>query len=261
MHNIKLCGASLACARNSIRYTIYSASEKTMINKMKQITYITAPEVLAIPIIECHDPLIDIKDYHTLQYGDPPECELTKECYTKLRKSVFEKLCQAQENLPNGWRFRLYEGFRSLKVQQMLFEQEFKRVTARYPNKSHDERFYETTHLVSPVTNLDGSPNIPAHNTGGAVDIEIITANGQLVDMGMAAKDWCCVEPELCLTDCDLISEEAKENRKLLLEIMQTQGFINYPTEWWHFSYGDRYWAYHQPVKQAIYGSADAAYE
>jgi len=36
---------------------------------------------------------------------------------------------------------------------------------------------------------------------------------------------------------------------------MQSQGFINYPTEWWHFSYGDRYWAYHQQASYAIYGS------
>lgn len=75
--------------------------------------------------------------------------------------------------------------------------------------------------------------------------------------MGMAVKDWFCVEPDLCLTDCKLIAVEAKDNRKILLEIMQDQNFVNYPTEWWHFSYGDRYWAYHQPTKNAIYGSAD----
>ena len=46
--------------------------------------------------------------------------------------------------------------------------------------------------------------------------------------MGMAAKDWCNVDPEICLTDCKLISKTAQHNRKLLLEIMQDQGFINY---------------------------------
>lgn len=225
---------------------------------MKQIIYITDPKILAIPINECNDPLIDIKNYQTLQYGDPPECEWTKECYTKMRKSVFEKLCQAQTDLPKNWRFRLYEGFRSLKVQQMLFDREFKRVIARYPNENYEKHFHETTRLVSPVTNLDGSSNIPSHNTGAAIDIEIITQKGELVDMGMAIKDWSRVAPEICVTDSDLINEIAKKNRKLLLEIMSAHGFVNYPTEWWHFSYGDRYWAYHQPIKQAIFGSADA---
>lgn len=224
---------------------------------MKKFPYIADPEILAIPIIECQDPLIDLKNYSELKYGVPPECELTAECYTKIRKSVFERLCRAQSGLPDGWRFRLYEGFRSLEVQQMLFDQELKRVKATSPNENYQQHFNKTTRLISPVLNLDGSRNIPAHNTGGAVDIQIITREGQLVDMGMAIKEWVSVDFELCLTDCHFISETAKQNRKLLLEIMQSQGFVNYPTEWWHFSYGDRYWAFHQPVKQAIYGSAD----
>ncbi len=148
---------------------------------MQKIIYIADPEILAIPIVECNEPLIEIKNHYELQYGPPPECELTTDCYTKMRKTVFEKLCQAQNNLPNSWRFRLYEGFRSLKVQEMLFEQEYQRVLEREPHKNKLELFHETTRLVSPVTNLDGTKNIPPHNTGSAVDIEIITAEGELV--------------------------------------------------------------------------------
>ncbi len=224
---------------------------------MDNILYITDHKVLAVPILECHEPLINIKDYSELHYGPPPECDLTSNDYTKLRKTVFEKLLQAQVNLPNNWRFRLYEGYRNLTVQQLLFDQEYQRVLQRYPQKTKAFHFTETTRLVSPVINFDGSINIPAHNTGGAVDVEIITEEGKLVDMGMEAKDCIFVDPELCLTACSSISQEAQQNRKILGDAMQAQGFINYPTEWWHFSYGDRYWAYHQPIKQAIYGSAD----
>lgn len=74
----------------------------------------------------------------------------------------------------------------------------------------------------------------------------------------MAIKDWIVVDPDLCLTHCNDISTDAKKNRQLLLGVMEAHGFINYPTEWWHFSYGDRYWAYHQSLKQAMYGSAEA---
>lgn len=75
--------------------------------------------------------------------------------------------------------------------------------------------------------------------------------------MGMAAIDWSLVHPDLCLTDSQLANNTAKKNRKLLLDVMKAQGFVNYPTEWWHFSYGDRYWAYHQQAPCAIYGSYD----
>jgi D-alanyl-D-alanine dipeptidase len=102
---------------------------------------------------------------------------------------------------------------------------------------------------------LDGSKNIPPHNTGAAVDIEIMTPAGKLLDMGMEAKDGLSVDPTLCLTGCQTISKTAQKNRQLLHEIMHAHGFINYPTEWWHFSYGDRYWAYHVGAKTAIYGS------
>ncbi|MDO8954693.1 MAG: M15 family metallopeptidase [Gammaproteobacteria bacterium] len=225
---------------------------------MKKTVYITDPEVLAIAIKECHEPLIDLKQYPSLAFGPPPENEWTRDCYTKLRRSVYLKLLAAESELPHGWRFRLYEGFRSLKVQKMLFDCEYKRVALRHPNLTKSERFRETTRLVSPVINPDGSKNIPAHNTGGAIDIEIIDSNGQVIDMGMEAKDWGVVKPELCLTSYKNLSKEVKQNRQLLLDLLTSHGFVNYPTEWWHFSYGDRYWAYHQHKCHAIYGSADA---
>ena len=224
---------------------------------MKKIVYIADPEILAIPVVDCHEPLIDIKNQQELRYGPPPECELTAEDYTKLRKTVFEKLCRAQKDLPTGWRFQLYEGFRSLAVQEILFNKEYQRVSARYPEASHGERFYETTRLVSPVINLDGSQNIPPHNTGAAVDLEIITEDKYFVDMGMTAKDWSIVHPELCLTASPLVEGVAKQNRELLLQVMESHGFVNYPTEWWHFSYGDRYWAYQSGEAAAIYGSPE----
>jgi zinc D-Ala-D-Ala dipeptidase len=31
-------------------------------------------------------------------------------------------------------------------------------------------------------------------------------------------------------------------------------GLVNYPTEWWHWSYGDRYWAMMTGATAAVYG-------
>src|SRR5579862_6551582 len=98
---------------------------------MDKIIYIADPEIISIPINECDEPLIDITNYNELAYGPPPECELTSGCYTKMRTTIFDKLRLAQKDLPSGWRFRLYEGFRSLQVQQMLFDQEYQRVKIR----------------------------------------------------------------------------------------------------------------------------------
>jgi D-alanyl-D-alanine dipeptidase len=31
-------------------------------------------------------------------------------------------------------------------------------------------------------------------------------------------------------------------------------GLVNYPTEWWHWSFGDRYWALATGAGAALYG-------
>ena len=42
--------------------------------------------------------------------------------------------------------------------------------------------------------------------------------------------------------------------RELLINIMTKVGFVNYPLEWWHWSYGDRYWAAVNKT-ESIYGA------
>jgi D-alanyl-D-alanine dipeptidase len=43
-------------------------------------------------------------------------------------------------------------------------------------------------------------------------------------------------------------------NRDLLAAALATAGLINYRTEWWHWSYGDRYWALMTNQPAALYG-------
>lgn len=222
---------------------------------MFEFPLIGDPIILAIPIQECGEALVDIKTINGLAFGDVPETPLTTNDYTFMREAVYQKLINVQKELPTGYRLRLYEAYRNLVVQQDLFEIEKKRVLEVEPELSGQALFNRIIEVVSPVINYDGSKNIPPHNTGAAVDVEIIDQHGVCIDMGMEAKDWQQVPHELCLTDSSLITEQQRFNRQLLLSLMTAQGFVNYPTEWWHFSYGDRYWAYHQKQSHAIYGS------
>ncbi len=50
------------------------------------------------------------------------------------------------------------------------------------------------------------------------------------------------------------VPEPARYNRDLLAAAMDAAGFINYPAEWWHWSYGDRYWAFQTSRDTALYG-------
>ncbi len=46
-----------------------------------------------------------------------------------------------------------------------------------------------------------------------------------------------------CYTASSGLEPEAHRNRSLLVATLLRAGLVNYPTEWWHWSYGERYWA------------------
>ncbi|STY28090.1 D-alanyl-D-alanine dipeptidase [Legionella wadsworthii] len=216
---------------------------------------IADPRILAVPVIENHDPMVDIINHPEISYGPSPEIPNNTD-YTKMRLTVFEKLKEAQSLLPQGLRFCLYESYRSLSLQKSLFDIRYEKVKNKHPFWSHQEIFIETTRMVSPVINLDGTTNIPPHATGAAIDIYLINDQGIPIEMGIHPKDWMeDVEGTLSLTDSAMITDEAKRNREIMSQALEKVGFVNYPNEYWHWSYGDRYWAYYKQQSFAFYNS------
>ena len=222
---------------------------------LENIILLSDSDVIAIPIVENHEPLVDLKNQTIIAYGPSPEVPDNTD-YTKMRRTVYEKLVQAQALLPKGLKLCVYEGYRSLDLQRMLFNKRFTKVQILHPNWSQDQIFEETCKLVSPVINKDGSQNISPHSTGAALDVYLIDEMGQPVDMGIQVKDWMeDADGSLSQTDSHRISAEALQHRNIMSKSLSTVDFINYPTEYWHWSYGDRYWAHQTGYQQAIYGS------
>lgn len=218
------------------------------------IVLIADKAVQAIPIFDNQEPLQDIRQQSALCLGPSPEIP-NNDNYYYLRKNVLEKLVFATKNLPQGLRLCVYEGYRSIALQTQLFDAHYRTIKAEHPDWSLDRLFNETTKLVSPVVNRDGSLNIPPHATGAAVDVYLLDEHGQALDMGIHPKDWQQdKDGKLSQTDSTYISAEATKHRAILSEVMQAAGFVNYPTEYWHWSYGDKYWAYLSRKKTAIYG-------
>lgn len=219
------------------------------------IVLIVDQRVLAIPVIDNHEPMIDLRQQNKIVLGPSPEIPNNTD-YTKMRKSVYDKLVAAQALLPKGLHFCLYEGYRSLQLQKMLFDNRYNKTKETHPDWTPHQIFIETIKLVSPVINEDGSDNIPPHSTGGAIDVYLLDDKGDPVDMGMHPKDWVDDgDGSLSRTDSLIVSPLAQQHRKIMSEVLTKVGFVNYPTEYWHWSYGDRYWAYHEKQPHAIYNS------
>lgn len=221
---------------------------------MKKMRTICDPAVVAVPIEECHDPLVDLRKEGRILFGPPPE-RPDNVCYTKMRQIVYEKLCEAEKLLPQGIRFCLYEGWRSLELQGELFNTMYENNRNHYPEMNPKEVFLETTKLVSPVTLLDGTRNVPPHSTGAAIDLYLVDRAGNRLDMGIATDEWTLdTGARLSITDSPHISDEARRNRAIMSRALVQVGFINYPFEYWHWSYGDRYWAFSVGSSHALFG-------
>jgi len=96
-------------------------------------------------------------------------------------------------------------------------------------------------------------PEVAPHVAGAAVDLSLCTVDDVELDMGTAVND---TGTERCHTQDPAIAAEARRNRDTLAAALRGAGLVNYPSEWWHWSYGDRYWAYVTGARQACYGPA-----
>jgi D-alanyl-D-alanine dipeptidase len=166
-----------------------------------------------------------------------------KSCF--VREQVAKRLNVAQKNLPKGYKLLLRCGYRSLALQKKRYDWMYKKVKSKNPNWCEEKIKEETDTHVAPID------IVPPHSTCGAVDLSILDANGKQLDMGAKFGEF----NEKTQTNSVFISKKAKENRKLLISVMTRAGFINYPTEWWHWSFGDRYWAAKSKEKYSIYNS------
>ena len=82
-----------------------------------------------------------------------------------------------------------------------------------------------------------------------AVDV-ILRDGDNEVPMGCGLNEQC----EQMRTGYEDLAPTERKNRRLLVEAMESVGFVNHGHEWWHFSYGDRYWAVITGTDVAIYG-------
>lgn len=219
------------------------------------ITLISDPKVIAIPIHDLHEPMIDLRDKGDIFIGPSPEIE-NNQNYTFMRYTVYKKLKEAQTRLPKNHFFCLYEAYRSPQLQEQLFAIHLSNTKLRHPTWTEQDIFKEATKLFSPMKHLDGSSNVPPHSTGAALDVYLVDQNGETLDMGIHPKDWMQdKDGSLSLTQSEIISPMAQKNRSLMSRALSSVGFVNYPTEYWHWSYGDRYWAYCKHKSYAIYGT------
>ncbi|MEU7608766.1 M15 family metallopeptidase [Micromonospora sp. NPDC049204] len=208
------------------------------------------PRVAAVPSADDGDPFVDLRELPELRLdgraADPAGA------YARLRAAVVDRLLAAQRALPAGMRLLVVEGYRPYRAQLAIFTGYRDELRRRHPDWSPQRLHRETTKFVSPV-------EVAPHSTGGAVDLTLCTDDGVELDLGTAIDATPEDSDDACFTDAPTISATARRHRQIMVDALGGAGMVNYPTEWWHWSYGDRYWALITGAPRTRYGPVDLA--
>jgi zinc D-Ala-D-Ala dipeptidase len=229
----------------------------------------------AIAISDCGEPLVAIPrdrfafvSPHPYQKAGAPYGDRSP---FYLRQGVLDRLTQVQQQLTAiapGWRLQLFDAYRPVAVQAYMVNYSFEELLAQdgldRDSLSPEQRDAYWTRVYQFWARPSGDPATPPpHSTGAAIDLSLVDAEGQPLDMGSPIDEISDRSfPNYFADRSDSQSQGYHHNRQRLGDLMAQAGFRRHQNEWWHFSYGDQYWTWlgheagDRTVRSAIYGSA-----
>lgn len=197
------------------------------------------PRVAAVPVIDDGEPLVRLGSHLS------PTRSL-------VRRGLATRLELAHRTLPHGLGLCVVEGHRSAADQQAIIAAYTAEVRAHQPDLPAAELRALTSRFVAPL-------EVAPHVAGAAVDLTLVDERGAPLDLGTPIDATPEQSGGRCFFAAPGIGAAARAHRDLLADVLGGAGLVNYPTEWWHWSYGDRYWALLSGASHAPYGPvADA---
>lgn len=215
-------------------------------------TYATATAQHSASYFDAKMSAYNLVDITTLEGGEDILVELKystkdnfvgEDLYGEFEKAYFEasfakRVVRAQQHLQSmhpGYTLLIYDAARPISVQRYM------------------RSVVEGTEFESFVA--DGSKG-GRHNYGVAVDLTIATIDGTPLDMGAPFDDFSAVASVKGTPDNSdpttrtlaiyrayaeeqvrkgVLTQEAANNRLLLIEVMASANLVPYRREWWHF--------------------------
>lgn len=226
-------------------------------NKFQEYLDLLNKNLEKVKIEECNEQLLYLPRHLSrdifIKPFDPEkviEVENEKEYKNKLflRKTIVEWLNDAQTLLPKGYHLLIMDPLRTEDMVWKLYKKYFEKRKKENPELSDKEIDLWLRNLLA----MSDDPVPPGHMTGGAVDVILADDQGKPIPMKI---DYKIIPKEnQKFTFCPGLPEEIIEKRKILYDTLTKVGFHNYFREYWHYSYGDPYWAVRRKNKIAIYG-------
>ena len=158
---------------------------------------------------QSHDVMVDLmyagdNNFTGQVIYDHPLCFLHPEAEAGLRKAI-----AAARGF--GFRLKILDAFRPQEAQEALW--------AVAPNPDY---------IADPKKGSN-------HTRGVAVDLTLIDAQGQALDMGTPVDTMSAASHHFHADH----SSAVQVNRMRLLTVMLEAGFVHHPREWWHYQLPD----------------------
>ena len=199
--------------------------------------------LLAYPVEECGESLTMLPD-RARERGIPLEFPAGKkrgefERTFALRKSLVAPLFRVAERaLARGWLLRIEDAYRPLAVQEQGATSEFVLSTALAQVRWELAGAWPTAEFLHRRLACWTAivPKFANHTSGSALDVTVLdAATGREVDRGGVYPEFTVRTP----MDSPFVSEAARRNREQVNELFADEGFLPYPFEFWHYSWGD----------------------
>ena len=204
-------------------------------------------ELRRIKIVDNGEPLVDFLKLCTELRLDRPRFNYRRE--TLLRRTPAEMLRAANLDLiRKGYRIQVVEGWRAPMIQKRMYASAWERFKILHPEWSDTKLRRTVNQFTAPMN----SRVPPPHTTGGAMDLALTDFDGNALDVTSPyqPRDY-----KGFFFDAPSLTSEARHHRDLLAGALLGQGLTNYPSEYWHWSYGDQGWAYRGSHDNALYGA------
>lgn len=240
---------------------IVSGDFNTVFNRMSSNNAsdaIGAEGLLGITVTDCGEGLVRILDCIPNAVIDMRGVRVRFPDETLyVRESIGDYLAEiAAEVAP--YRLRFFDAHRPIEIQELKFAKMCGNIQAQ--NLDWDKERVEAeaaTHMFRPSYDPQTPP---PHSTGAEIDLTITDSEGNGLDMG---TDYGAFDNPALATNYKGVTISQRENRVLLLRTMVSRGFVNYPGEWYHFSFGDREWVAYMNRRDlpTIFGRAEDPYK
>jgi zinc D-Ala-D-Ala dipeptidase len=138
----------------------------------------------------------------------------------------------------------VFDAYRSQTTQKSIFKMICNEI--RDKNKTASE-----VEIINKAKKFAANPDEPSHypvsphTTGAVIDLTFFYLNtGNLWNMGTYFDDT-TEKSYIDYYEKNSLygSEDIKNNRRILFNLMKDHDFVNYTNEWWHYGIGDCIWS------------------